>query len=96
MRIDDYDFENTARAVYVMNECIAKSGTFDSWEDLRDFMISMAYTYCYKSNSFSTSGFCLTAYDNSGERVVRASVSSFVAKRYVERVTRAKELVEKI
>jgi hypothetical protein len=91
MRIDDTDFDYTAKAVYLMNVSVRES--YDSWEDLRSFMVSMAYTYCHKSNSFSTSGFCLTAYDDqSGERVVRASVMSYLAFQYAERTQRIKEL----
>lgn len=91
MRIDEHDFEYTAKAVYIMNVSVRES--YDSWEDLREFMINMAYTYCHKSNSFSTSGFCLTAYDDtSGERVVRASVMGYVAFQYAERTQRIKEL----
>ena len=67
MNIDKYDFENTAKAVYVMNPYANEA--YPTWEDLREFMISMAYTYMYKNNSFSTSGFNLTAYDGpDGER----------------------------
>lgn len=94
MRIDDYDFDMTAEAVYNMNPSARER--YDSWEDLREFMVSMAYSYCHAqgSNSFSTSGFNLTAYDdNSGERVVRASVSSYVALEYYKRVKRLKELL---
>jgi hypothetical protein len=91
MRIDDTDFDYTAKAVYLMNVSVRES--YDNWEDLRSFMVSMAYTYCHKSNSFSTSGFCLTAYDDtSGERVVRASVMSYVAFHYAERTQQIKEL----
>lgn len=85
MKIDEYDFERTAQAVFVMND--SARDQYDSWEDLQSFMISMAYTYCHKSHSFSTSGFNLTAYDApDGERVVRASVSSYVALQYVKRM----------
>jgi len=91
MNINDTDFDYTAKAVYLMNVSVRES--YDSWEDLRSFMVSMAYTYCHKSNSFSTSGFCLTAYDDqSGERVVRASVMSYLAFQYAERTQRIKEL----
>jgi len=91
MIINDTDFDYTAKAVYLMNVSVRES--YDSWEDLRSFMVSMAYTYCHKSNSFSTSGFCLTAYDDqSGERVVRASVMSYLAFQYAERTQRIKEL----
>jgi hypothetical protein len=91
MNIDKYDFENTAKAVYVMNPYANEA--YPTWEDLREFMISMAYTYMHKINSFSTSGFNLTAFDGSdGERVVRASVSASVAKTYIEKMT-GKELI---
>jgi hypothetical protein len=91
MNIDKYDFENTAKAVYVMNP-YAKDA-YLTWEGLQEFMISMAYTYMHKINSFSTSGFNLTAYDGpDGKRSVRASVSASVAKLYIEKIT-GKELV---
>lgn len=91
MIINDTDFDYTAKAVYLMNVSVRES--YDSWLDFREFMISMAYAYCHKSNSFSTSGFCLTAYDDtSGERVVRASVMGYVAFQYAERANRIKEL----
>lgn len=85
LKFDDYDFENTAMAVMVMNESAAEQ--YDSWEELMDFMRSMAHMYCYNSNCFSTSGFVLTAYDGpDGVRVVRASVSAYVANRYVNKM----------
>jgi len=83
MKIDEYDFERTAQAVFVMNDSACDQ--YDSWEDLQSFMISMAYTYCHETNSFGTGGFNLTAYNGpDGERVVRASVSSYVALQYVK------------
>ena len=93
MRTDDYDFEATAKAVFEMNDsCKIR---YDSWEDLQSFMISMAYTHMHKSNSFSTGGFCLTAYDDhEGERAVRASVSSYVANQYIAKIHRIKELIK--
>lgn len=95
MKIDEYDFERTAQAVYVMNDSIRDQ--YDSWEDLQSFMIGMAYTYCHKTNSFGTSGFNLTAYNGpDGERVVRASVSSFVALEYTKRVKRIVELAKQL
>lgn len=96
MRIDDYDFDNTAKAVFVMNESAPTH--YDTWEDLKSFMVSMSYTYMGKNAnaSFSTGGFCLTAYDYNGERVVRASVSSFVANRYIDRVMKVKQKFEKL
>jgi hypothetical protein len=83
MKIDDYDFENTARVVFLINPR-ARRGYRD-WEELRDSMISIAYLYCYKSNSFSTGGYLLTGYDGSdGERHVRASVTAFTVMEYLK------------
>ena len=88
MRIDDYDFEKTAKTVFAMNPSLRESHmNLQTWEDVREFMINMAYTYCHKSNSFSTGGFQLTAFDGSdGERHVCASVSSSLAYDYVEKL----------
>lgn len=84
MKLDDYEFEMTAKALMVMNPSSADQ--YDSWQDLKSFMVSMAYTYSHESNMFSTGGFVLTAYDNhdGSERHVRASVSAFVAFSYVK------------
>jgi len=95
MKIDEYDFERTAQAVFIMND--SARNQYDSWKDLQSFMIGMAYTYCYENNSFSTGGFNLTAYNGpDGERVVRASVSSFVALEYTKRVKRVIELAKQL
>jgi hypothetical protein len=93
MKIDDYDFEKTARAVYVMND-IARD-KWDCWMDLKHFMIDMAHTYMHESNSFGTSGFQLTAYKGcDGEINVRASVSGSLAYEYAERVKRVGALTK--
>jgi hypothetical protein len=91
MKIDDYDFDMTAKAVFAMNPSAPQN--YDTWEDLKSFMVSMAYTYGHKTNSFSTSGFQLTFFNSSdGEDIcVRASVSAFVALEYVKRMTLVKE-----
>lgn len=90
MKIDDYDFENTAKAVYVMND--SARDQYESWEELREFMISMAYAYMHKSTCFSTGGFNLTSYIGSdGEVNVRASVSAYVAMLYVTKMTADKK-----
>jgi len=83
MNLDEYDFDKTAQAVFVMNPSMKNMG-YDSWEEFREFMVSCAYLYMHNSNSFSTGGFCLTAYDGSdGERNVRASVSGSLAYSYI-------------
>jgi len=95
MKIDDYDFERTAQAVFVMNPSAPQN--YDTWEDLKSFMVSMAYAYCHESHSFGTSGFNLTAYNGpDGERVVRASVSSYVALEYVKSVLKLQDTISKL
>jgi len=82
MNIDNYDFEKTAQAVFVMNPSAPTQ--YDRWEDLMSFMVSMAHTYMHNNNSFSTGGFNLTAFDGlDGERQVRASVSGSLAYSYL-------------
>ena len=91
MKIDDYDFDNTAKVVFVMNEYVSEN--YNTWQDFREFMVSMAYNYMDKNTCTSTAGFQLTAYDGpEGERTVRASVSSYVAKRYLEKIMK-KDLI---
>ena len=89
MKINEYDFENTARAVFIMNESARRRHA--TWEDLREYMIEIANAFCYLSNSFSTGGFCLTAYDTNWDgdhiRHCRASVSGFLALRYLQKET---------
>ena len=95
MNIDEFDFEYTAKAVYIMNK--SARDNYGSWEDLRSFMISMAYTYCHESNSFSTGGFNLTAYNTpNGERSVRASVSGYVACKYAEKVQECNQQIKEL
>ena len=91
MKLDDYDFDMTAKAVFAMNP--SASQNYDTWEDLKSFMVSMAYTYGRQTNSFSTSGFQLTFFNSSdGEDICcRSSVSSFLALEYVKRMTLVKE-----
>jgi len=91
MHINEIDLDATAAAVYVMNEAV--SDKFSSVELFKEFIVDMAHTYMNASPSFSTYGFCLTAYDTSeGERMVRASVSGYTAKRYLEKISQ-RELV---
>lgn len=86
----DFDFENTARAVYIMNESAQEQ--YDSWFELQEFMFSMAYQYSRaeysKTNSFATGGFNLafTRSEDNEEVYITPSVSSFVALRYAEKI----------
>ena len=89
MKIDEYDFENTAKAVFVMNDSCKER--YDSWEELKSFMVAMAYQYGGSTNSFSTGGFQLTFFntpDFGREICCRASVSSYVALKYVEAIAK--------
>jgi hypothetical protein len=87
MYIDEYDFVNTAKAVFVMNDSAKER--YESWEDLRSFMIDMAYAYGGSNNSFSTGGFQLTFFNTpDGEVNCRASVSAYTALKYVESISK--------
>jgi len=89
MRIDDYAFEQTARVVYTMNNSAREK--FDSWEDLRSYMISMVYQYVGKHTHFATGGFVLTFSRSSVDKddwYVTASVQPYTAVRYIERVNK--------
>lgn len=92
MKLDDSYFDKTAQAVFIMNESAREQ--HETWEDLKFFMISMAYTYGHKINSFSTSGFQLTFFNgHDGEINCRASVSAYTALRYAKQVERIREMV---
>ena len=89
MRFDNYAFEQCARVVYLMNESAREK--YDSWEDLRSFMISMAYQYGGKHTHFATGGFVLTFSRSSvvkDDWFVTASVQPYTALRYIERVNK--------
>ena len=96
MNIDYVEFEYTAKAVFIMNP--SSKERYDSWEELREFMIDMAYAYCHESNSFSTGGFCLTAYNSldGKERYVRASVMAYVACNYAEKTQQATKRIKEL
>lgn len=85
MRLDYHSFEQTAQAVYIMNPSAQER--YHSWEDLRSFMISMAYQYAHYVTSFSTGGFQLSFSPSSNDtdrKYVVASVSAYTALRYLQ------------
>ena len=85
MRIEDYDFELTAKAVYAMNESMREQ--YANWREVESFMMSMAYQHGDSVTSFSTGGFQLTFFKGSdGETICRASVSAYTAERYASAV----------
>jgi hypothetical protein len=87
MRFDDYAFEQCARAVYIMNDSARE--LYDSWEELRSFMESMAYQYGGNAGCthFETGGFCLSFSRSSVDRedwFVTASIEPYTALRYIK------------
>ena len=86
IKIDNYDFECTAKAVFAMNP--SAKDRYDDWEELMSFMDLMAHMHMKGTNSFSTGGFQLTAFPigDGDDRMVRASVSAYTALKYVETV----------
>ena len=83
----DYDFDSTAKAVYTMNESAQER--YDSWHELREFMLLMASQYSYNDGctSFSTGGFHLSFARGDGKVYVTPSVQAYTALRYAEAVT---------
>jgi hypothetical protein len=83
MKLDEHSFEQTARAVYIMNPSAQER--YSCWLELEEFMRCMAYQYSHESNSFGTGGFVLTAFNTrDGERCVHASVQAYTALKYAE------------
>ena len=77
MKLDERDFDDTAQAVFVMNPSARER--YETWEDLKSFMIAMAYQYMDDISSFSTGGFQLTSFKGKNYddgNYVRASVWS--------------------
>ena len=89
----DYDFDNTAKAVYVMNE--SAQTRYENWQELREEMLGFASQYSYNDGctSFATGGFHLAFSRGDGKVYVTPSVQSYTALRYAERVT---EMVDKM
>lgn len=82
----DYDFENTARAVYIMNESAQER--YENWQELREEMLSFASQYAYNDGctSFATGGFHLAFSRGDGKVYVTPSVGAFTALGYIERI----------
>jgi hypothetical protein len=82
----EYDFESTAKAVYMMNESARER--YDSWQKLREDMLSFASQYSYNEGctSFATGGYCLSFARGDGKVYVTPSVQSYTALRYAEQV----------
>ena len=89
--LDVFDFEKTARSVWVMNNEAMINNGWDSWQELLSYMESIAYSMIHNTTSLSTAGFSLTAYDVSYDdgkgdyRYVRASISPFTAFTYLQK-----------
>ena len=85
MVLDEHSFEQTARAVFIMNPSARER--YDNWQELEEFMRCMAYQYSHSSNCFGTGGFQLTAFNQrDGERCVHASVQAYTALKYAEKI----------
>jgi hypothetical protein len=84
IKLDSYDFENTAKVVYTMNPSVSEK--YEDWQEFLFYMESLAYNNMAELSSLSTSGFQLTAFPigDDGARMVRASVSAYTALKYVE------------
>lgn len=83
MRIDTYDLDIASRVLWRINPAV--SNYYTSEQHFKAYISSCAHTYMHSSTTFSTAGFCLTAYDGSdGERVVRVSLSPYAVDKFME------------
>lgn len=97
MRFDDYAFEQCARVVFHMNDSAREC--YDSWEELKSFMESMAYQYGGNGGCthFATGGFVLSFSRSSVDKddwFVTASVQPYTAIKYIERVSKRLDSLE--
>ena len=86
-RTDDYSFEQTAQAVYFMNESAQE--LYEDWHSLEEAMVGFAYQYAAdgSTTSFSTGGFHLSFSRKDDGVYIVASVQAYTALRYAEAVT---------
>ena len=86
LRIDEYSFDLTAKAVYNINPSARQH--YDNPDDLRDFMVSMAYRYQHDTTSMSTHGFQLSFYKTADGMATGcvASVSASLVDTYLREV----------
>lgn len=92
----DYDMENTAKAVWIMNESAREK--FANWRELESEITGMAYRYANDrdATSISTGGFSL-AFTRRDDRVyVTPSVSSFTALSYTEDMNRRLDTIRSL
>jgi hypothetical protein len=98
IKLDTSTFESTAKVLFEINDSVKEK--YLDWQGLMGFMEHMAWTYNIRGGSgfFSTSGFCLTAFDTDvGERHVVATVMTYTASEYVKTVDdRIKELEDQV
>ena len=81
LKLDLRTFEDTAKAVYVMNE--TQREQWDCWEDLQSWIETCAYMHCDTSAFFSTGGFCLTAFETPNGRHVTATLMPYMVVEYL-------------
>ena len=85
MKIDEHELEATAKTLMSINDTVPSN--FGSWQSFKEFIVSMAKTHMHTNTNIQTYGFFLTAYDlPDGTRMVRVSLSSSVAMRYLKSI----------
>lgn len=84
LELDDLSFENTAKAVWMMNESARER--YEVWKDLLSVMQGRAYMYAETDTQyFSTGGYCLSYFDSGdGKQNCVATVMGYTAKRFCD------------
>jgi hypothetical protein len=81
IKLDTYDFENTAKAVYAMNPTVRE--LYDDWKEFQYWIETMAYNM-HETTSWSSAGVQLTAFPITDGLMVRASVSAYTAMKHLD------------
>ena len=84
LRIDERSFENTAKALWIMNPSIKEN--YSDWMGLHSLMLALAHEYKWKpdATTLATYGFRLTYYPIPDGKACVASVTDSVAIRYAQ------------
>jgi hypothetical protein len=83
IKFEDSTFDQTAQVVHTINSTMREK--YGTWQRIAEAMKANAWLYMDQtdSTSMSTGGFELTAFNSSGRKHIRASVSAYAVAKYL-------------